>query len=119
MTIARKCLRCSADLSPIELDGLCPACLLKGGLFLDEPGADATATSDVPPTAPSLRSDMPLPQIDGFRLIEPIGIGGMGVVYKAEQREPIQRLVAIKLIKVGMDTEELIARFESERQALA
>src|SRR5580765_3316337 len=54
-----------------------------------------------------------------YRLLEPIGEGGMGMVYKAEQRYPVKRFVAVKLIKPGYDTEEVIARFESERQALA
>ena len=58
-------------------------------------------------------------QIGPYRILEVIGQGGMGVVYKAEQRQPIQRLVALKVIKLGMDTVEFIARFESERQALA
>src|SRR5687768_17340402 len=48
-----------------------------------------------------------------------IGEGGMGSVYRAEQREPIHRIVALKLVKLGMDTREVVARFESERQALA
>src|SRR3954471_3989052 len=48
-----------------------------------------------------------------------IGEGGMGVVYEAEQHEPIRRTVAVKIIKLGMDTRDVIARFESERQALA
>src|SRR5258705_1366163 len=54
-----------------------------------------------------------------YLLLEPIGEGGMETVYKAEQRYPVKRVVAIKLIKPGFDTEEVIARFESERQALA
>ncbi|MCI0656876.1 MAG: serine/threonine protein kinase, partial [Acidobacteria bacterium] len=54
-----------------------------------------------------------------FVLLEFLGEGGMGVVYLAEQTEPIQRRVALKLIKLGMDTREVIARFEGERQALA
>src|SRR5690242_3184360 len=58
-------------------------------------------------------------QIGPYSIIEVIGEGGMGTVFKAEQREPIDRVVAIKLIKLGMDTREVIARFESERQALA
>ncbi len=58
-------------------------------------------------------------QIGPYRILEPIGGGGMGEVYKAEQRQPIRRMVAIKLIKLGFDTREIIARFESERQALA
>jgi len=58
-------------------------------------------------------------RIGPYRLIDRLGQGGMGEVYLAEQREPVQRRVALKLIKVGMDTREVIARFESERQALA
>src|SRR5206468_10720079 len=54
-----------------------------------------------------------------YFIIQLIGEGGMGSVYKAEQRQPIRRTVAIKVIKLGMDTREVIARFESERQALA
>lgn len=57
--------------------------------------------------------------IDGYALLETIGSGGMGVVYRARQERPIARTVALKLIQVGMDTREVIARFEAERQALA
>lgn len=57
--------------------------------------------------------------IDKFRLIEPIGEGGFGRVWLAEQREPVQRRVALKVIKAGMDTAEVLARFDAERQALA
>lgn len=62
----------------------------------------------------------PMPQwIGPYRVLERIGEGGMGVVYSAEQTEPIRRRVAVKVIKLGMDTKEVIARFEAERQALA
>ncbi len=54
-----------------------------------------------------------------YRLLENIGEGGMAVVYMAEQEEPIRRKVALKIIKLGMDTKQVIARFEAERQALA
>src|ERR1051325_8808472 len=54
-----------------------------------------------------------------YRLLERIGEGGMGQVYRAEQRHPIQRTVALKLLKLGMDSQEVISRFEAERQALA
>ena len=57
--------------------------------------------------------------IGPYRLAKKIGEGGMGIVYVAEQKEPIQREVALKIIKPGMDTQEVIARFEAERQALA
>ncbi len=57
--------------------------------------------------------------IGRYRLLQPIGEGGFGTVYEAEQLEPVQRRVALKIIKLGMDTKEVIARFEAERQALA
>ena len=57
--------------------------------------------------------------IDKYKLLEKIGEGGMAVVYMAEQHEPIRRKVALKIIKLGMDTKSVIARFEAERQALA
>ena len=57
--------------------------------------------------------------IDSYHLLERIGQGGMGEVWLAEQRQPVRRRVAIKLIKPGMDTREVVARFQSERQALA
>src|ERR1700751_5218882 len=57
--------------------------------------------------------------IGPYHLLRTIGRGGMGEVWLAEQREPIRRRVAVKLIKAGMDTREVIARFETERQTLA
>ena len=57
--------------------------------------------------------------IDKYKLLEKIGEGGMAVVYMAEQERPLRRRVALKVIKVGMDTQQVIARFEAERQALA
>ncbi len=57
--------------------------------------------------------------IGPYKLVEPIGEGGMGTVWMAQQTEPVRRLVALKLIKAGMDSRQVIARFEAERQALA
>ena len=57
--------------------------------------------------------------IDRYKLLQKIGEGGMGVVYMAEQTEPVTRQVALKIIKLGMDTKQVVARFEAERQALA
>src|SRR6185436_1152020 len=57
--------------------------------------------------------------IGPYKLLQQIGEGGMGVVFMAEQKEPIHRTVALKIIKPGMDTRQVIARFEAERQALA
>jgi serine/threonine protein kinase len=74
--------------------------------------------------APPLTLDQPLlerpgTQIGSYKLMEQIGEGGMGLVFVAEQHEPVRRKVALKVIKPGMDTHEIIARFEAERQALA
>ena len=69
--------------------------------------------------ATALEADRDLGHIGPYQLREIIGEGGMGVVYLAEQRSPIRRHVALKLIKWGLETQQLVARFESERQALA
>ncbi|MHC4831910.1 MAG: serine/threonine protein kinase, partial [Planctomycetota bacterium] len=60
-----------------------------------------------------------LKQIGPYKIRQPLGEGGMGVVYEAEQSEPVRRRVALKIIKLGMDTKQVVARFEAERQALA
>ena len=81
--------------------------------YLDElPGIAATVV--LSPIA-----EHPGTTIGRYKLLEEIAEGGMGVVYMAEQREPVRRKVALKIIKPGMDTREVIARFEAERQALA
>ncbi len=59
------------------------------------------------------------PKIGAYKLLEQIGEGGMGVVYAALQEQPIRRTVALKIIKPGMDSRQVIARFEAERQAVA
>ena len=58
-------------------------------------------------------------RIGHYKLLQQIGEGGCGVVYMAEQEQPVQRRVALKVIKLGMDTKSVIARFAAERQALA
>src|SRR5688500_3447418 len=70
---------------------------------------------------PTLRSTPPPPGtvIGRYKLLEPIGEGGYGAVFMAEQTSPVRRKVALKIIKAGMDTRQVIARFEAERQALA
>jgi serine/threonine protein kinase/tetratricopeptide (TPR) repeat protein len=86
-------------------------------------------TLDTDDPARSRRLDaVPLPDkpaegvgssIGRYKLLQSIGEGGMGVVFMAEQQEPVRRMVALKVIKAGMDTAQVIARFEAERQALA
>ena len=73
----------------------------------------------VPQTEGISISERPGTRIGPYKLLEKIGEGGMGVVYMAEQEEPVARRVALKIIKPGMDTQQVIARFEAERQALA
>jgi non-specific serine/threonine protein kinase/serine/threonine-protein kinase len=63
--------------------------------------------------------EQPGMQIGPYKLVEQIGEGGMGAVWMAQQTEPVKRLVAVKLIKAGMDSRQVIARFDAERQALA
>jgi tetratricopeptide (TPR) repeat protein len=86
---------------------------VQGGSFLDSPAPALAATVDEP------MAERPGTVIGPYKLLEQIGEGGFGVVYMAEQTQPIRRMVALKIIKPGMDTAQVIARFESERQALA
>ncbi len=94
------------------------------GDFLEPPViGDATAQlgDDGPGDRPAPRSMIEVPgsRIGVYRLLQQLGEGGMGVVYMAEQEKPIRRKVALKVIKPGMDTGQVVARFEAERQALA
>ncbi len=82
--------------------------------FLDAPVLDPEVRLDEP-----VVTEGPGTVIGRYKLLEKIGEGGMAVVYMAEQEQPIRRKVALKIIKLGMDTRQVIARFEAERQALA
>ena len=96
--------------------------------FLASPTLDAAATTDLSPDAEATRraADMaatlrerPGTRIGPYKLLQLIGEGGFGSVFLAEQEKPVARKVAFKIIKLGMDTRQVIARFEAERQALA
>jgi WD40 repeat protein/serine/threonine protein kinase len=86
----------------------------QSGPFLEPPATDPAATVEEQPLA-----ERPGTVIGPYKLMEQIGEGGMGLVFVAEQQQPVRRRVALKVIKPGMDTREVIARFEAERQALA
>ena len=86
----------------------------KMGSFLDSPAAGPTMNF-----VPTEALEGPGTVIGPYKLLEQIGEGGMGVVFMAEQTQPVRRKVALKIIKPGMDTRQVIARFEAERQALA
>ncbi len=86
-----------------------PKCLLKAGL-VDDPDITVNNSSVI---------EGPGTKIGRYELLELIGEGGMGLVYLAEQKEPVKRKVALKIVKLGMDTKQVVARFEAERQTLA
>jgi len=86
-----------------------------GGTVRVGAGLDPAATVE----ASASHSERPGDTIDRYKLMEQIGEGGFGVVYVAEQKEPVKRRVALKIIKLGMDTKAVVARFAAERQALA
>src|SRR5688572_7765894 len=104
---------------PDERDPAAPAygtnefARLDGALreWADDPGTAAAAV-----VAPALARPQ---QVGHYRVTDVIGEGGMGAVYKAEQLRPVRRTVAVKLIKPGLDSREVLARFDAERQALA
>jgi eukaryotic-like serine/threonine-protein kinase len=96
------------------------------GSFLEEPALSGargalSGTAVLPGASPLLAivTEKPGDRIGRYRLLQTIGEGGCGVVYMADQEEPVRRRVALKVIKLGMDTKGVIARFEAERQALA
>jgi serine/threonine protein kinase/tetratricopeptide (TPR) repeat protein len=85
----------------------------QAGRFLEPPARDLAVTPDEPV------SEHPGTVIGPYKLLEQIGEGGFGVVFMAEQQQPIRRKVALKIVKPGMDTRQVVTRFEAERQALA
>src|SRR6266478_6808880 len=107
MPETRTCSKCGA---PLPADGSCPKCLAQFGLAPPENTTTQQATSV---------SEKPDDRIGRYKLLQQIGEGGMGVVWMAEQLEPVRRRVALKVIKLGMDTKQVIGRFEAERQVLA
>jgi len=109
MAEEKHCPQCRAKLPADAPEGLCPRCLLKPG-WANE--------LDITVDHPSI-TEGPGTKIGHYELLELIGEGGMGLVYLAEQKEPVKRKVAFKIVKLGMDTKQVVARFEAERQTLA
>jgi len=83
------------------------------------PGEQFDPATMLPSAAYAPITETPGTMVDRYKLLQRIGDGGMGVVYIAEQERPVRRRVALKIIKPGMDSSQVIARFEAERQALA
>src|SRR5947209_4890751 len=128
------CKECGAVIPAESQGGCCPRCLLRLGLqevwsaysgAENEEGQEGRQASRQDSQSAKTSSPQPAIQyatgdrIGRYRLMQEIGHGGCGVVYMAEQEEPVRRKVALKVIKLGMDTRQVVARFEAERQALA
>ncbi len=108
------CPQCEAELDSADPAGLCPQCLIQGA-FDSSIGADESGTQTISTATGETADD----DFGRYRILRPLGEGGMGTVYLAEQFEPIQRRVALKVVKLGMDTAQVLTRFHKERQALA
>ena len=107
-----ECPQCGSELGPGDPAGLCPRCLIQGAFDSSIGGGQFSSNS----TGTGAAGDDDFGCYHVFRVL---GEGGMGTVYLAEQREPIRRFVALKVVKLGMDTSQVLARFAKERQALA
>src|SRR5215510_13948919 len=124
MPATRICPQCEGALPDNGWEGLCPKCLVRVSLegkaeVEANPQRRAESSTKTIPAQSDTLTERTGMKIGRYRLLQQIGEGGFGVVFMAEQQEPVQRKVALKIIKAGMDTREVIARFEAERQALA
>ncbi|MCC7374758.1 MAG: protein kinase [Verrucomicrobiales bacterium] len=116
-----RCPTCGQGLDEGSFGGVCPACAF--GRILGEPevieGGEKRPNAGREGVAEVAGALRPGDRIGAYKILEEIGEGGCGKVYVAEQEQPVRRRVALKVIKLGMDTREVIGRFEAERQALA
>jgi serine/threonine protein kinase len=117
-------IQCSLCGAPLAAAGqACPACFLRMALpdqaTARSSSRDAADGVEFGQTTPGPAGVAVADRIGPYRILEEVGEGGMGTVYLAEQDVPIRRRVALKVIKLGMDTREVVSRFEAERQALA
>jgi serine/threonine protein kinase/tetratricopeptide (TPR) repeat protein len=108
------CSQCGTVLDVGDLGGLCPKCLVHGAFDSSVGAGEARADGASRTIAAADDGDF-----GRYRIVRPLGEGGMGTVYLAAQHDPIRREVALKVVKLGMDTSQVLARFANERQALA
>jgi WD40 repeat protein/serine/threonine protein kinase len=116
------CPECGSPLPAGTTEGSCFTCLLMLGVGVPVAEVTRVAPEALAPGQPpedSPRNEQSGQRIGRYKLLEQIGEGGFGTVWMAEQQEPVRRKVALKIIKLGMDTKQVVARFEAERQALA
>ncbi|MCC7373289.1 MAG: protein kinase [Verrucomicrobiales bacterium] len=120
-----KCPSCGQGVEEGAAEGLCSTCLRGLGRLFGDPSSEDDSADPPRPRADRggvaaiLGAVQPGDRIGPYKILEEIGEGGCGKVYVAEQDQPVRRRVALKVIKLGMDTREVIGRFEAERQALA
>ncbi len=124
----RVCTHCQAPLPARSTGAVCPACLMAEALATAEEAPTGAEDLTVPWPAESSGADISGPDPlegtsigpeDRYKILQRIGEGGFGTVFMAEQTSPVRRRVAVKILKAGMDTRQVVARFEAERQALA
>jgi len=106
---ASGCSACGAELPPGSPPGLCARCTPQG----------QAPKKTIRVEAPAHETAESGTRIGPYKLLQQIGEGGIGTVWMAQQDEPIRRRVALKIIKAGLDSAQILARFEAERQALA
>jgi eukaryotic-like serine/threonine-protein kinase len=109
------CPQCGAEFEAGDPAGMCPKCLIQGAFDTSLGAEDRSGAQTVDAGTAGAGDD----DFGRYQIIRPLGEGGMGTVYLAEQREPFRRCVALKVVKLGMDTGQVLARFANERQALA
>ncbi len=113
-----RCARCGAELAAFKGNHCLGCLLLLGAEATRDPDPAASANGAAPRNLGPVREG-PGAHIGLYKLLEQIGEGGCGVVFVAEQDQPVRRRVALKVIKAGLETKQVVARFEAERQALA
>src|SRR3984957_3995511 len=99
------CTHCEAELGSGDPAGLCPNCLIHGAFDIAM-DSDESRTKTIDLAIAPITDD----DFGRYQIVRPLGEGGMGTVYLAEQREPIRRRVALKVVKLGMDTGQVLAR---------
>src|SRR6266850_3900483 len=118
MSETRKCAECGAELPSHSPGGVCVLCSPNGRH--NQPDENDPESPEESPLVSTIHlempSDKPGEKIGPYKLLQEIGEGGMGSVWMAEQQHPYRR-VAVKLVKLGMDTKQVVARFRAEQQA--
>src|ERR1035438_5157359 len=109
------CPQCHTELKPGDPAGLCPQCLLAAAVGSGWPSGESESQTSASHVSEPVDRD----SFGSYRILRVLGQGSMGAVDLADVTEPIRRRVALKVVKLGMDTNQVLARFSHERQSLA